>query len=91
MIQLVVANGNTAYGIYEYSIDSIEDLEKLPARAKMGSEATIISTNETYVKNGNNQWILKQQEQQNIKVETISEDDLVNAINEIFDEEGETL
>ena len=97
MIQLVVANGNTAYGIYKFLIDSIEDLKDLPPRAKMGSEAIIISTNETYVKNGNGQWILKLVsggsggggETENAS--PIPETTINSMLNDIFGEDGENI
>lgn len=96
MVQLVVANGNTAYGIYKYSIDSIEDLEKLPARAKMGSEAIVTATSEIYIKNGNDEWVLKPASSSGggegaANVSPIPEITINSILNNIFDEDGENI
>lgn len=59
MIQLLSTNGTVSYGLYKFIIDSIEDLANLPERAKMGSEAIVTATSETYIKNGNGEWVIK--------------------------------
>ena len=57
MINLLAANGETAYNVNEYVIDSPDDIKNLPKHCKMGSSALIISTGEVYIKNGLGEWV----------------------------------
>lgn len=59
MIQIFKQNGNTAYGMYEYMIDTKTELSKIPTNIAMGSTVFIIEENKTYVLNGNKEWIEK--------------------------------
>lgn len=45
MIQIVKRNNVFTYGIKEYIIDTIEELNNLPKDILMGSKVYIISTN----------------------------------------------
>lgn len=55
-IKLISHDGNIAYGIKEYVIDTPDDLKTVPPCA-MGSTLFIISTAELYVANSKSEWI----------------------------------
>ena len=48
MHKLISHDGNPAYGLQEYVVDSAEDIKNLP-RCDMGSTALVISTGEVYM------------------------------------------
>ena len=50
-------NGEVKKDIYEFAIDTPDDLANLPRHCGMGSIAIIISTSEVYMKNGDGEWI----------------------------------
>ena len=52
MVQLLSANGTVPNGVYKFAVDTMEDLDNITKGAKMGSEAVVTSTSETYIKNG---------------------------------------
>lgn len=95
MIQLLSANGTAPYGLYKFAIDSIDDLADLPKGAKMGSEAIVTATSETYIKNGNGKWVLKPASSggggEATNVSPIPETTINSILNNIFGEDGENI
>lgn len=97
MVQLITANGNSQYGIYKFAVDTIDDLEKIPRSAKMGSEAIVTSTSETYIKSGNGDWKIKMTASSggggggSIDASGIPISEINAMLNEIFNEEGENI
>lgn len=57
MISLYKQDGEVLYGIKEFFLDSIEDLQNLPTNIRSGSTAIVISTGRKYVLNGSKQWV----------------------------------
>ena len=56
MYKLTAQNGQTKYGICEFVVDTIEDMENLPP-CDMGSSCLVLSTPpEVYMKDGNGEW-----------------------------------
>lgn len=97
MIQLLSANGTAPYGLYKFAIDSIDDLVDLPKGAKMGSEAIVTATSETYIKNGNGEWVLKPASSGGgggggaANVSPIPETTINSILNNIFGKDGENI
>lgn len=97
MVQMITANGNSQYGIYKFAIDTIDDLAKIPRSAKMGSEAIVTSTSETYIKSGNGDWKIKMTASSggggggSIDASGIPISEINTMLNEIFNEEGENI
>jgi hypothetical protein len=95
MIQLLSANGTAPYGLYKFAIDSIDDLVNLPKGAKMGSEAIVTATSETYIKNGNGEWVLKPASGGGgggaADVSPIPETTINSILNTIFGKDGEKI
>lgn len=60
MIKILSQNGKIAYGVKEYIIDKKEELNTYNFQCDMGSSVFIIETQETYILNGKNEWILKE-------------------------------
>ena len=58
MVSLYKQDGEILYGIKEFFLDSKEDLVDLPTKIRSGSSALVIPTGETYILNGNKEWIL---------------------------------
>jgi hypothetical protein len=56
MYKMTAHDGNTAYGIKEFVIDTAADLTTIPP-CQMGSVALDISTSEVYMVNGNGEWV----------------------------------
>lgn len=56
MYKMTAHDGNTAYGIKEFVIDTAADLITIPP-CQMGSTALDISTSEVYMMNGNGEWV----------------------------------
>lgn len=54
--KLIATNGQIQYGIDEFIIDSPDDLEKLPKRSNMGSQALCLEDGSVYVKNSSGEW-----------------------------------
>lgn len=97
MIQLLSANGTAPYGLYKFAIDSIDDLVDLPKGAKMGSEAIVTATSETYIKNGNGEWVLKPVSSGGgggggtANVSPIPETTINSILNNVFGQDGENI
>lgn len=60
MIKILSQNGKIAYGVKEYIIDKKEELNTYNFQCDMGSSVFIIETQEAYILNGKNEWILKE-------------------------------
>lgn len=58
MIKLLKQNGETTYGIKEYIVDTVEELNSIKSQNIMGSKAYVVNTNENYILSGSNEWIL---------------------------------
>lgn len=58
MIKLLKQNGKTIYGIKEYIVDNVDELETIKCKCSMGSKAYAINMNETYILSGSNEWVL---------------------------------
>lgn len=57
MISILSQNGTTAYGIYEYACDTVEEINSLPKNCAMGSTCKVLSTGDFYILNGNKEWV----------------------------------
>lgn len=57
MVNVLSQNGQIAYDIYEFAIDTPDDLTKLPTKCAPGSIAIIISTGAVYMKNSAGKWV----------------------------------
>jgi len=57
MVSLTSFAGRKAYNVKEYTIDSVDDLSNLPITAEPGSTAFVIKSSETYMLDGNKQWV----------------------------------
>ena len=58
MIKILSQNGKTTYGINEYIVDNVDELETIKYKCSMGSKAYAINMNETYILSGSNEWVL---------------------------------
>ena len=58
MINLLSQNGQTVYGIKEYIVDTIDDIQELPTQIQPGSTAFVISTNNIYILDNTCKWTL---------------------------------
>ena len=54
--KMISTNGQVQYGIDEFVIDSLDDLEKLPKRSLMGSAALCLEDGAVYMKDSNGEW-----------------------------------
>ena len=54
--ELTSTNGQIQYGIDVYTIDLKEDLQKLPKRSKMGSQALCLEDGNVYIKKSDGTW-----------------------------------
>ncbi len=57
MVNVLSQNGQITYDVYEFAIDTPEDLKKLPTKSAPGSIAIIISTGAVYMKNSAGKWV----------------------------------
>lgn len=57
MISMVSQNGSTQYGVCDFVVDNVKDLDELANKnLKMGSTAFCIGNNSKYILNGENKW-----------------------------------
>ena len=56
MITKTSQSGHVTYGLQEFMIDTVDDLNHLPIDAPMGSTAFCIETSSVYVLNGKGEW-----------------------------------
>lgn len=59
MIKATKMNNTVSHYLYEFVVDSVEELNQLPTNCEMGSTAYVIENSTNYIKNGNNQWKVK--------------------------------
>ena len=59
MIQLTSANGEVAYGVNEYIIDTDTELANIPKSAEAGSTAYSVSSGSTFIKGNDGNWSVK--------------------------------
>ena len=55
--QITSSNGKKQYNVNEYVIDTLDDINKIPAYAAMGSTVFVISTGALYMKNSDGNWV----------------------------------
>lgn len=58
MIKIVSQNGQVAYDVYEYVVDTFDDIQTIPTRVGAGSSALVIDSSEVYMKNNEGAWVL---------------------------------
>lgn len=56
-IKLTSSNGQVAYDVNEYVVDTPDEIQNLPKKCGMGSTAIVISTSEVFMKNGRGEWV----------------------------------
>lgn len=56
MINLLSQNGHQDYGIKEYVLDTLDDLNDLPTTDKAGSTAFVIPTSQVFMINSKGEW-----------------------------------
>lgn len=56
-INIMTANGKTAYDTYEYICDFETDVKDLPVKGKAGSRAYIVETGKVYILNTQKKWV----------------------------------
>lgn len=57
MIGITSTSGHTTYGLKEYVVDSVTDIDLLPIDGVMGSTAFVIETGDVYMLNGKKEWV----------------------------------
>lgn len=57
MVNVLSNSGHTAYGLREYVIDTVADLEDLPIEVPVGSTAFCIATSAVYMINSSREWV----------------------------------
>lgn len=57
MITRTSQSGHVAYGLQEFVIDAVNDLNYLPIDAPMGSTAFCIENSSVYMINGSGEWV----------------------------------
>jgi hypothetical protein len=55
MITLIAHDGETSYGIKQYALDTVDELEKLP-KCPMGSTAIVIEGTKVFMMGGDDKW-----------------------------------
>lgn len=82
MIGIISQNGNTQYGISDFVVDNIKDLDELTSRnLKMGSTAFCIGNNSKYILNGENKWKIQSS---NSGSDAVSTEDIAQAVQDYF-------
>ena len=80
MISMISQNGSTQYGICNFVVDNVKELDELTTKnLKMGSTAFCISNNSKYILNGENKWKI-----QNYNAGAISSEDIAQSVQEYF-------
>lgn len=57
MISPIYQSGKKVYGVNNYVIDAVADVENLPTYCAMGSTAKVISNGDTYIFNSEKKWV----------------------------------
>lgn len=82
MIGIISQNGNTQYGISDFVVDSVKDLDELTNKnLKMGSTAFCIGNNSKYILNGENKWKIQSS---NSSSGAVSAEDIAQAVQDYF-------
>lgn len=82
MIGIISQNGNTQYGISDFVVDNVKDLDELTSRnLKMGSTAFCIGNNSKYILNGKNKWKIQSS---NSGSDAVSAEDIAQAVQNYF-------
>ena len=55
-INMMSENGKIKYGIYEFVVDTLSEIQSLPKDAKPGSSALVLENSSVYMLNGNHEW-----------------------------------
>ena len=80
MISMVSQNGSTQYGVCDFVVDNVKDLDELANKnLKMGSTVFCIGNNSKYILNGENKWKI-----QNSNSGTVSPEDIAQSVQEYF-------
>lgn len=73
MIQIIQEQGKTAYGINNYVIDTDNELSQIPSYVKSGSTVYSIENGKTFIKNNQGEWIVWNNNNNNINQEMIQQ------------------
>lgn len=57
MIGITKDAGKVTYGLKEYVVDTVAEVDLLPTNCAMGSSAFIIETGDVYMLNGSGKWV----------------------------------
>lgn len=80
MISMVSQNGSTQYGVCDFVVDNVKDLDELANKnLKMGSTAFCIGNNSKYILNGENKWKI-----QNSNSGAVSPEEIAQSVQEYF-------
>ena len=80
MISMISQNGSTQYGICNFVVDNVKELDELTTKnLKMGSTAFCISNNSKYILNGENKWKI-----QNSNSGAVSPEEIAQSVQEYF-------
>ena len=89
MIGVISQNGNTQYGISDFVVDNIKELNELSTKnIKMGSTAFCIENNSKYILNGENKWKIQNP---NSSSGSVSAEDIAQAVQNYFIENPEAI
>jgi hypothetical protein len=58
MIQIIQEQGKTIYGIYNYIVDTDNELSQIPNYVKSGSTVYSIENGKTFIKNNLGEWVV---------------------------------
>ena len=80
MISIISQNGNTQYGVCDFVVDNVKELDELTTKnLRMGSTAFCIGNNSKYILNGENKWKI-----QNPNSRVISPEEIAQSVQEYF-------
>lgn len=80
MISMVSQNGSTQYGVCDFVVDNVKDLDELANKnLKMGSTAFCIGNNSKYILSGENKWKI-----QNSNSGAVSPEEIAQSVQEYF-------
>ena len=80
MISMVSQNGSTQYGVCDFVVDNVKDLDELANKnLKMGSTAFCIGNNSKYILSGENKWKV-----QKFNSGAVSPEEIAQSVQEYF-------
>lgn len=80
MISMVSQNGSTQYGVCDFVVDNVKELDELANKnLKMGSTAFCIGNNSKYILNGENKWKV-----QKSNSGAVSPEEIAQSVQEYF-------